>query len=66
MLKDAVWIVCAIATLAIQFWALKKPIETKVAILRLPAVVAGGIAVADAAYFQISVTMKMNKIGRFP
>jgi hypothetical protein len=39
MLKDAVWIFCAIATLAIQFWALKKPIETKVAILHLSAVV---------------------------
>jgi hypothetical protein len=38
---------------AIQFWALKKPIETKVAILRLSAVVAGGIALLARLIFKL-------------
>jgi len=31
--KDAILVICAIGALAVQFWAIRKPVETKIAIL---------------------------------
>ena len=48
--KNWVFILCAIATLAIQFWKLRKPVETKIAILWWLAQLSCLAAVILAAY----------------
>jgi|SRR5581483_1432421 len=55
-IRDTILILVGVATVAIQFWVLKKPIETKIAILRLSAIIAGAIAVLAAIYFQITAS----------
>jgi hypothetical protein len=49
--RNAILVLCGIGTLAIQFLALRKPIETKIAILLWLAELSGTTAIFAAAYF---------------
>ena len=49
--RNTIIVICTVGALAIQFWALRKPVETKIAILWWLAELSGTAAIVAAAYF---------------
>ena len=49
--RNAILVICAVGTIALQFWTARKPVETKIAILLWLAEFTSAAAILVAAYF---------------
>jgi len=50
-ISNIILAICAIGTLAVQFWTARKPVETKILILRWLLEISGFVAVIATGYF---------------